>query len=102
MEHPTNAYKKYVRVHASKDFALLREESKGDERLFQQLKRKIRPNVHMRVRSQGPTYSSTKMRMELKPKSTRELQEVLNLNFNIRLCDMGNACYINKHYSDLI
>ena len=30
------------------------------------------------------------------------MKEVVNLNFNIRLVDMGNACYINKHYSDLI
>ena len=85
MEHPTNAYKKYIRLHASKDFALLKQESKGDEKLFEHLKRKSRPKIHMRVRSQGPSYTSTKMRMELKPKSNRELQEVVNLNFNIRL-----------------
>ena len=24
------------------------------------------------------------------------------LDFNIKLCDMGNACYIDKHYSDVI
>lgn len=40
--------------------------------------------------------------MEIKPKTKQEMKEVVNLNFNIRLVDMGNACYINKHYSDLI
>lgn len=34
MEHPTFAYKRYLKVHASKDFALIREEAKGDEKLF--------------------------------------------------------------------
>lgn len=24
------------------------------------------------------------------------------MNFNIKLCDMGNACYVEKHYSDVI
>ena len=24
------------------------------------------------------------------------------MNFNIKLCDMGNACYVDKHYSDVI
>jgi serine/threonine protein kinase len=23
-------------------------------------------------------------------------------DFNIKLCDMGNACYIDRHYSDVI
>lgn len=42
------------------------------------------------------------MKDEIKPKSMSEIKEEERMDFNIKLCDMGNACYIEKHYSDLI
>ena len=42
------------------------------------------------------------MFMELKPKVRRDLEEICDLMFNIKIVDMGNACYIDKHYSDVI
>lgn len=38
----------------------------------------------------------------MRPKTMKEILKEEELEFNIRLCDMGNACYIDKHYSDLI
>jgi len=40
--------------------------------------------------------------MELKPKNRRDLEEICDLMFNVRIVDMGNACYVDKHYSDII
>ena len=39
----------------------------------------------------------------MKPKTaSRVEQETMEMCFNIKLCDMGNACYVNQHYSDVI
>lgn len=42
------------------------------------------------------------MFMELKPKVLPDLQAICDLMFNLKIVDMGNACYIDKHYSDVI
>lgn len=47
-------------------------------------------------------YRSVAQRQELKPKTKREIAKIQEMNFNIKLCDMGNACYVDKHYSDVI
>ena len=39
---------------------------------------------------------------ELKPKSNEEVRKEVDMEMNIKLCDMGNACYIEEHYSDVI
>jgi|LauGreDrversion4_2_1035121.scaffolds.fasta_scaffold45871_4 serine/threonine protein kinase len=39
---------------------------------------------------------------ELKPKSKAEVDKELEMDMNIKLCDMGNACYVEQHYSDVI
>ena len=64
--------------------------------------KKIKPKVRMRVRSQQTPYSSIKHGEELKPKGRTALRKVADMDFDIKLCDMGNACYIDKHYSDVI
>ena len=64
--------------------------------------RRIRPKLRMRVKSQYPLHSSIKASEELRPKGRRALRKVADMDFNIKLCDMGNACYIDKHYSDII
>lgn len=42
------------------------------------------------------------MFMELKPKTRRDLSKICDVMFNIKLVDMGNACYVDRHYSDVI
>lgn len=42
------------------------------------------------------------MFMELKPKNMQDLNEICDLMFNLKIVDMGNACYVDKHYSDVI
>ena len=42
------------------------------------------------------------MKNELKPKSIEEVKKEVDMEMNIKLCDMGNACYIEEHYSDVI
>ena len=40
--------------------------------------------------------------MEMKPKSRRDLDKICDVMFNIKIVDMGNACYVDHHYSDVI
>ena len=42
------------------------------------------------------------MFMELKPKTRRDLSKICDVMFDIKIVDMGNACYTDKHYSDVI
>ena len=42
------------------------------------------------------------MFMEIKPKGRRDLEQICDLMFNIKIVDMGNACYVDNHYSDVI
>lgn len=42
------------------------------------------------------------MFMELKPKVRQDLEQICDLMFDLKIVDMGNACYIDKHYSDII
>ena len=56
----------------------------------------------MRVRSQAPLYRSIRQKSEMSPKTPQVMKEIKDLEFNIKLCDMGNACYVDRHYSDVI
>ena len=100
--HPLRSYKKFIKEHANTGFASLKEASQGDEKVFDKMFQKIKPKTRMHVRSQQTLYRSTKLGEELKPKGRAALRKVADLDFNIKLCDMGNACYIDKHYSDVI
>lgn len=40
--------------------------------------------------------------MELKPKNIGDLTAICDLMFNLKIVDMGNACYLDRHYSDVI
>lgn len=42
------------------------------------------------------------MKDEITPKNKDELKRKQDMKFNIKVCDMGNACYIDRHYSDII
>ena len=102
--HPTNTYKKFVKEHASNDFAKLREEAGDDDIRYRYLRRQACKKIkqHMRVNSQFHPYSCQKKYMELKPKVRTDLEEICDLMFNVKIVDMGNACYIDRHYSDII
>ncbi len=36
------------------------------------------------------------------PLSHHDVDRMKELDLQVKLCDMGNACYIEKHYSDII
>lgn len=42
------------------------------------------------------------MFFELKPKKRPALEQICDCMFNIKVVDMGNACYTDNHYSDVI
>ena len=56
----------------------------------------------MRVQSHHHPYGGTKLYMELKPKERPDLEAICDCMFNIKVVDMGNACYTDRHYSDVI
>jgi serine/threonine-protein kinase SRPK3 len=56
----------------------------------------------MRVQSQQPTYRSLRASKELKPLTPNEVQDITDLDFKIKICDMGNACYFDEHFSTII
>ena len=58
--------------------------------------------TYMRIKSQEDLYRSRKYKKELKPLGHSDIKKIVDLDFNIKLCDMGNACYIDNHYSDVI
>ena len=74
----------------------------NDKKALEKAIKKVQPKHHMRVRSQGPLYRSIKLKSELDSKTPEQLKEIREQDFNIKLCDMGNACYIDRHYSDVI
>ena len=99
-EHPTRFYKRYLKRHARTNFAELRVLAAGDPTTFKKLVRREKPTFYLRIKSMP--HRKSKKFDELKPKGTRELTEIEENNFTVKLCDMGNACYVNKHYSDVI
>ena len=102
--HPTNSYLRFIKYQAANDFERLREEANGDEAIYKFLRRKECKKIRkrMRINSQLHSYRSSKMYMEIKPKTRRDLQQIIDLMFSTRIVDMGNACYVHKHYSDVI
>jgi len=36
------------------------------------------------------------------PLTKAEQKNKDSLNFMLKFCDMGNACYVDEHYSDII
>ena len=39
---------------------------------------------------------------DIAPLTHEEVRRMKELDLNVKLCDMGNACYIDNHYSDII
>ena len=93
-----------MKEHASNDFQALKDEAAGDDVKYQYLRRqKCKEIKHrLRVMSHVHPYSGTRMYFEMKPKILPELQQICDCMFNIKIVDMGNACYVDRHYSDVI
>lgn len=102
-EHPLRSYEHYVNKYVKNDFELLKIKFEKNPAEYQKQLKRVKPYTHMRVRSQQRAYAAAAQKDELRPRSKAEVErETTELCFNIKLCDMGNACYINQHYSDVI
>lgn len=38
----------------------------------------------------------------MKPLTKSAVEKLKDMDFSIKLCDMGNACYVDEHFSDII
>jgi len=56
----------------------------------------------LRVNSVTRLPFEKKMKEEMHPLSHHDVDRMKELDLQVKLCDMGNACYIEKHYSDII
>ncbi len=54
------------------------------------------------MRSQGRLWSDIQRYNEVKPTDEDDLRRMIDMQFGIKLVDMGNACYIEKQFSDII
>jgi hypothetical protein len=54
------------------------------------------------VSSQERFPSEIEYYKDIKPLNQDEVDEMKEKDLQVKLCDMGNACYIDKHYSDII
>ena len=57
---------------------------------------------YMRVRSQKKLWSDRVREAAIKPLDAQAVEEIKNLDFTMKFVDMGNACYIDEHFSDII
>ena len=57
---------------------------------------------YLRVSSTCKLPSQVKMFEQMRPLIDMDVQKMKELELQVKLCDMGNACYIDKHYSDII
>jgi hypothetical protein len=56
----------------------------------------------LKVQSVQRMPSEKKTFEEIRPLSSTEVAKMKDEDINVKLCDMGNACYITNHYSDII
>lgn len=64
--------------------------------------RSTKQRVYFRVRSQRRLFSDKKRFDELKPRNEKDLERLKDLDFSLKYVDMGNACYTDNHFSDII
>mmetsp|Transcript_2382 Transcript_2382/g.3637 ORF Transcript_2382/g.3637 Transcript_2382/m.3637 type:complete len:138 (+) Transcript_2382:1438-1851(+) len=57
---------------------------------------------YLRVSSQPRNSAQHAAFKELKPLSYSRVDTMKEEDLQVRMCDMGNACYLDKHYSDII
>lgn len=57
---------------------------------------------YLRLRSQKRLWSDEVRFKEIKPLEEHDLKRLRESQFRVKLVDMGNACYIDKTFSDII
>ena len=57
---------------------------------------------YLRVNSQQRLDSYEEYFDEIKPLRHSDVTRMKELDLQVKLCDMGNACFVDKHYSDII
>ena len=66
------------------------------------LKKNGRLRQFLRVSSVQRLPSEIVQSEEIKPLSDDMVEQMKERDICVKLCDMGNACYVDKHYSDII
>lgn len=56
----------------------------------------------LRMMSQQRTQNQKRQYLEMRPLTYGDVARMKEEDLQVKLCDMGNACYIDKHYSDII
>ena len=57
---------------------------------------------YLRVNSVPKVASLVAESLKLKPLDQDRVDEMKEMDMQVKLCDMGNACYLDNHYSDII
>ena len=57
---------------------------------------------YLRVNSVRRLWSDKQRFEDVKPLDEDDLKRIISLQFGVKLVDMGNACYIDKQFSDVI
>ena len=57
---------------------------------------------YIRISSLQRMPSEVKYYEEIRPLNELDVVKIKELELQVKLCDMGNACYRDKHYSDII
>lgn len=86
-------------------FALSEEEKKEKlndpcDPLTHPLKKKQRR--YLRVHSVPRSHQQQESFEKFKPLTYEDVERMKEQDLQVKLCDMGNACYVDKHYSDII
>eukprot|EP00347_Sterkiella_histriomuscorum_P011240 403373209 len=61
-----------------------------------------KPKQYMRLNSQTNLWSDVKKFNDFKPMEDIDLKALKEMQFQVKMVDMGNACYIDEHFSDII
>lgn len=91
-EHPTFVYRRYLKDLYGGKF----DPSDEDKSHAAHVK------TRLRVRSEPRLYRQIQSTRELKPLTAQDLFRLRDLDFKIKICDMGNACYIDNPLSSVI
>ena len=82
---------------------VLNLEERQQIRLHPQLKPKEgKPKEYHRVRSQERLWSDNRRFDDVKPLDEDDIKKMIDMQFGIKIVDMGNGCYIDNQFSDII
>ena len=56
----------------------------------------------LRVSSQQKLHSQHQISEDMRPRTHYDIERMREQDIQVKLCDMGNACYKDHHYSDII